>query len=148
MHITIHDRSTTYALSTVVVLLLVLLPGCPAPTPGERVKQLGGRVTQLGVGVIDLDLSNTALGDGDFSYVHCYCGNDPASESVNVLDLTNTAITDRFLEDALLQNGFISAGGPRELVLTGTNTSAAVVRKYQSKYPECKIVHASIDETE
>lgn len=128
--------------SLLVGLLLMGLVGCPAPTPDERIGQIKGTVVQRGNGVIDLDLSNTSLSDSDFSYVHAFCANSSrAYKSVHTLNLTNTSITDNFLDAMTLQQGrFTSESGLRELILTGTDTSDEAVHKYQTVNPECRII--------
>ena len=125
-----------------VGLLLIGLAGCPAPTPGERIiNQLDGRVDQRGNGVIDLDLSNTALSDADFSYVHAFCANDRNYKSIHTLDLTNTQITDKFIDNMTLQQGnFVSDSGLEVLILTGTNTSEEAIKKYQEVDKDCDII--------
>lgn len=126
----------------IAVMIITGLTGCPAPTPGERISQLNGRVTVRDQsGVIDLDLSNTQLSDGDFSYVNGFCSNTPKYRSIHTLDLSNTAVTDKFLDSMTLQGGtFVSESGVEELILTGTNTTEAAIKKYQAVDPDCRIV--------
>ncbi|MCR9199956.1 MAG: hypothetical protein NXI04_15075 [Planctomycetaceae bacterium] len=128
--------------SMIAVMLITGLTGCPAPTPGERISQLNGKVTVCNQsGVIDLDLSNTQLSDGDFSYVNGFCSNTPKYRSIHTLNLSNTAVTDKFLDNMTLQGGtFVSKSGLEALILTGTNTTEAAIKKYQAVDPDCRIV--------
>ena len=124
-----------------VGISLICLTGCPAPTPGERISQLNGNVVHRGDGIIDLDLSNTELSDDDFSYVHAFCANDKAYQSIHTLNLTNTQITDQFLDNMTMQQGkFVSESGLKLLILTGTNTSDEAIQKYQAVDTDCEIV--------
>ena len=120
-----------------ICLLLMATVGCFTGTPGERIRQLKGTVVDKGNGVIDLDLSNTELTDGDCGHVHTYCANEGYT-TINTLNLSNTAITDEFLNEMALQQDF--ASGVRELILVGTKTSDAAVKKYQAVNPGCRIV--------
>lgn len=134
------NRPTTFGIS-IGCLLLINVTGCPAPTPGERVNQLNGKVVQKGNRVIDLDLSKTSLSDDDFSYVHTFCSNDPNYTSIHTLNLSDTLITDRFLNNMTLQQGrFVSESGLQVLILTGTNTSDKAVQDYQKVDMDCRIV--------
>lgn len=134
-----HCRTANYRMSF-VCLLLIALAGCPAPTPGERIRQLKGTVVHKANGVINVDLSNTSLSDDDFEYVHGCCTNE-GYKSIHTLNLTNTSITDQFLHHMRLQQGhFTSESGLQELILTGTNTSDEAVQKYQAVDPDCRII--------
>lgn len=124
----------------VIILGLAMTVGCPAPTPGERIKQLNGRIVERGNQVIDLDLSGTKVSDGDMNYIHGLCSNSGRKWlSIHTLDLSNTAITDQSLEMMAMQNGFSSPGGLQVLILTGTNTSDAAIQKFQRKAPKCEV---------
>ena len=124
-----------------VYLLLIVLTGCFAPTPGERINQLKGTVIQRENGVIDLDLSNTSLSDDDFPYVNAFCSNNPAYKSIHTLNLAKTAITDQFLNNMARQQGhFVSESGLQELILTETNTSDEAIQKYQAVDTKCRII--------
>ena len=126
--------------ATVIALGLAMTVGCPAPTPGERMTQLNGRIIERGNQVIDLDLSGTKVSDGDMGYIHGLCSNSGRKWlSIHTLDLSNTAITDQALEMMAMQNGFSSPGGLQVLVLTGTNTSGAAIKKFQGSAPNCQI---------
>lgn len=120
-----------------ICLLLLAAAGCFTRTPGERIRQLKGTVVDRGNGVIDLDLSNTELTDDDCGHVHAYCANEGYT-TINTLNLSNTAITDEFLNEMALQQDF--ASGVRELILAGTKTSDAAVKKYEAVNPGCRIV--------
>lgn len=121
--------------------LIVVLAGCPAPTPGERMARLNGKISHRGNGVIDLDLSGSALADSDFSYVNSVCSNDRTIRSIHTLNLSDTAITDQFLQNMALQkNGFTSPSGIEELILSNTEVSDAAIREYQRADPDCRIV--------
>ena len=120
-----------------ICLLLLAAVGCFTRTPGERIRQLKGTVVDKGNGVIDLDLSNTELTDDDCGHVHAYCANEGYT-TINTLNLSNTAITDEFLNEMALQQDF--ASGVRELILAGTKTSDAAVKKYEAVNPGCRIV--------
>ena len=123
------------------VLSLVVLAGCPAPTPGERISQLKGKVAERGGGLIDLDLSNTSLSDHDVAYVNGFCSNDRRYKDIHTLNLANTQITDKFLEVMALQGGqFVSENGLQVLILTDTNTSEEAIQAYQAVDPDCRIV--------
>ncbi len=134
--------SPSRAMTQLLVLLsIVFLAGCPAPTPGERISQLEGKVVDRGGGVIDLDLSNTTFSDDDFPYVHGYCSNDRRYKDIHTLNLANTEVTDQFLASMTLQGGrFVSNSGLQVLVLTGTNTSDRAIEEYQAVDPDCRIV--------
>ena len=123
----------------VLSFIFVFLSGCPAPTPGERIRQLHGTVVSRGNGVIDLDMSDTGVSDDDIGYIHAFCSNDSSLKSIHTLDLSSTAITDRSLEFMAMQNGFTSPSGLKELKLTKTNTSDAAIQKFQQSAPNCKI---------
>ena len=132
---------TSHAVHLLFGLMLIGLAGCPAPTPVERINQLNGKIVQRGNGVIDLDLSNTALSDADFSYVHAFCANDRNYKSIHTLDLTNTQITDKFINNMTLQQGnFVSDSGLEVLILTGTDTSEEAMKKYQEVDKDCDII--------
>ncbi len=123
-----------------IVLGLVSTVGCPAPTPGERISQLNGRIVERGNQVIDLDLSGTRVTDSDMSYIHGLCSNSGRKWlSIHTLDLSNTAITDQALEMMAMQNGFSSPGGLQVLILTGTNTSQAAIQNFQRAAPNCQV---------
>lgn len=119
--------------------LFICWAGCPAPTPGERIEQLRGKVVSRGNGVVDLDLSGSRVTDADMTYINGFCSNDPTLKSVHTLNLSDTAITDKSLEFMAMQSGFITESGPKELVLTGTQVTSAAIEKYQLKAPKCKI---------
>jgi hypothetical protein len=119
---------------------LVLLAGCPAPTPGERLTQLRGKITDRGNQVIDVNLSGTAVTDADMGYLNALCSNSGGKwKSIHTLDLSNTAITDQSLEMMAMQSGFTSQAGLSVLILTGTNTSDAAIKAFQDSAPECEI---------
>ncbi|MBL8888758.1 MAG: hypothetical protein JNL67_02185 [Planctomycetaceae bacterium] len=123
-----------------VVVGFALVAGCPAPTPGERIVQLNGRISDRGNQVIDLDLSGTSVTDNDMGYIHGLCSNSRGKwRSIHTLNLSNTAITDRSLEMMAMQNEFSSPGGLQVLILTGTNTSAAAIQNFQQAAPNCQV---------
>lgn len=132
------DRA--WLLGVMLSFACIFLAGCPAPTPGERIKQLNARVVSRGDGVVDLDLSGTKVVDSDMAYINAFCSNDPSLNSIHTLDLSDTAITDRSLEMMAMQNGFTSAEGLKELNLMNTNTSDAAIQKFQEAAPDCKII--------
>jgi hypothetical protein len=135
------DSAAITIAKLVTLFLLIGLSGCPAPTPGERISQLKGKVVQRGGGVIDLDLSKTSLSDQDFFYVNGFCSNDRRYKAIHTLNLANTLITDEFLKIMTLQGGrFVTDSGLQVLILTGTNTSDAAIQKYQAVDPDCRIV--------
>lgn len=103
--------------------------------------RLNGKISHRGNGVIDLDLSGSALADSDFSYVNSVCSNDRTIRSIHTLNLSDTAITDQFLQNMALQkNGFTSPSGIEELILSNTEVSDAAIREYQRADPDCRIV--------
>jgi hypothetical protein len=120
-------------------LLTVVVVGCPAPTPGERIRQLGGVVTPRGGGVVDLDLSGTKVADNDMGYIHCFCSNDPSLKSIHTLDLSDTAITDEAIKFMTLQHEF-PAGGLQVLVIANTKITDSAIEAFQANSPNCQIV--------
>lgn len=91
--------------------------------------------------MIDLNMSNSSISDDDFPYVHAFCSNNRAYKSIHTLNLSNTAITDRFLNNMTLQQGhFVSESGLKELILTGTDTSDEAIQRYQAMDPDCRII--------
>lgn len=135
------DFATTRIAKLVIIVLLIGLSGCFAPTPGERISQLKGKVVQRGDGVIDLDLSKTPLSDKDFVYVNAFCSNDRRYKEIHTLNLAHTLITDEFLRSMTLQSGrFVTDSGLHELILTGTKTSDAAIQDYRAVDPDCRIV--------
>ncbi len=127
-------------LRTVVCLMAIVgMTGCPAPTPGERVEQLGAVVTEKGNGVVDLDLSGTNVTDADMSYIGAFCSNSSRYTSVHTLDLSDTAVTDAAIDHMTLQSEFPS-GGLQVLVIRNTKITDAAVEKFQQKFPSCEVV--------
>lgn len=131
---------TPYTLRTLVCLLLLsCMSGCPAPTPGERIEQLGAVVTEKGNGVVDLDLSGTNVHDDDMAYIGAFCSNDSRYQSVHTLDLSDTSVTDAAIDHMTLQSEF-PAGGLQVLVIRNTKISDEAVSRFQQKFAECEVV--------
>ncbi|MEM7314627.1 MAG: hypothetical protein AAF497_15885 [Planctomycetota bacterium] len=133
------ERLSKLVSNFVCVGFVVLLGGCPAPTPQERIGQLGGVVTPRGGGVIDLDLSGTNVTDQDMSYVHGLCSNDAQLNSIHTLDLSGTAITDESIKFMMMQRQFPS-GGMQVLVLTDTAVSDAVIEEFAASAPKVRVI--------
>jgi hypothetical protein len=132
-------QQSASATPLVCILLVVVLAGCPAPTPGERIQQLGGRVTQRGGGVVNLDLAGANVTDKDIGYIHGFCSNDSRLKSMHTLDLSDTAVTDKAIEFMVLQHEFPS-GGLEVLVIRNTAISDSAIEKFRAKFPDCRVI--------
>lgn len=125
---------------TTVALSVLLLGGCPTPTPAERMEQLGAIISVQPDGSIDLDLSGTQVTDDDMRFINAICANSGGKwTSVRTLDLSKTRITDKGLEFMAMQRAFAGPDGPAVIVLTGTQTSAASIAAIRQLWPDCEI---------
>ena len=119
--------------------LVLSLTGCPAPTPGERMQQLGAKVTDRGDGIVDLDLSGTGATNADIHYVHGFTSNSKARRGIHTLDLSGLAITDEAIDFIVLQNPFCPPDGVSVFVLKETDISHGAIEKLRETYPDAKI---------
>ncbi|MEO1528933.1 MAG: hypothetical protein AAFX06_26225 [Planctomycetota bacterium] len=119
-------------------VLFTFLTGCPAPTPGERLEQLNAKITNLGDGNYDVDLSGTKLSDADFPYIHGF-SNNRGQVGVRVLDLSNTDVTDKTLDAMIMQTLFCPPKGIQVLVLENTGVTLDGIKRYQERYPEVEV---------
>lgn len=123
-----------------VATVLLLLVGCPAPTPAERITQLGGEITVRDNQVIDLNLSNTNVTDADMSYINGLCSNSGGRwKALHTLDLSDTSITDDALEFMARQNGYAGPDGIKVLVLSNTQTTETAISNLKERWPKCEI---------
>jgi len=91
-------------------------------------------------GIVDLDLSGPNTTDNDIGYIDAFCANSGGRwKAIHTLDLSDTAITDRAIEEMALQDRFSPPTGLTILVLTNTSVSDAAIQKFQKKAPGCEI---------